>query len=86
MFATAGRLDCDEPEARSSLTRGGRVLPAILLNTSCSHTLVRRDLVPGEKLLQGEGVVIRCSHSDAVVYPLARPSTGADRWSHSGGV
>ena len=37
----------------------------ILLDTGCSRTMVRKSLVPGEKLLKGK--VVR----DIMLYPLA---------------
>lgn len=43
----------------------------ILLDTGCSRTMVRQDLVPQEKILEGEAVMIRCAHGDMVLYPLA---------------
>ena len=49
----------------------GREVADILLDTGCSRTLVRRDLVNEEKMLEGEEVKIRCAHGDTVLYPLA---------------
>ncbi len=34
----------------------GTQVPDVLLDTGCSRSLVRRDLVPAEKILEGEGV------------------------------
>ena len=48
----------------------GQAADDILLDTGCSKTLVRRDLVPTGKVLQ-EPVPIRCAHGDTVMYPLA---------------
>ena len=42
------------------------------MDTGCSRTLVRRDLVSEESLLAGEAVAIRCAHGDTVLYPLAQ--------------
>ena len=50
----------------------GTAVSNILLDTGCSRTLVRKDLVPKEKILDGEVVAIRCAHGDTVLYPLAR--------------
>ena len=50
----------------------GTVVSNILLDTGCSRTLVRKDLVPTAKLLDGEVVAIRCAHGDTVLYPLAQ--------------
>ena len=49
----------------------GKPVSSILLDTGCSRTLVRKDLVPQHKLLHGEAVAIRCAHGDTVLYPLA---------------
>ena len=48
----------------------GRYVKGIMLDTGCSRTMVRRDLVPQAKWLK-EDVVIRCAHGDTVTYPLA---------------
>ena len=48
----------------------GQVADDILLDTGCSKTLVRRELVPTQKILP-EQVPIRCAHGDTVMYPLA---------------
>ena len=42
----------------------------ILLDTGCSRTLVRRDLVPSKNMQEGDVVTIRCAHGDTVLYPL----------------
>ena len=49
----------------------GKEVERILLDTGCSRTLIRKDLVPQHKLLHGEAVAIRCAHGDTVLYPLA---------------
>ena len=41
-----------------------------LLDTGCTHTLIRRDLVPEDCLLDST-VEIQCAHGDCVEYPLA---------------
>ncbi len=55
------------------VTRGGVVegwrVADILLDTGCSKTLVRRELVREEKFLEGDVVTIRCAHGDTVLYP-----------------
>ena len=43
----------------------------LLLDTGCSKTIVRRDLVGEERWLEGESTVIQCAHGDAIAYPLA---------------
>jgi predicted aspartyl protease len=56
------------------LTRSGSVegqaVSNILIDTGCSQSIVREELVPQERLL-GEAVTIRCAHGDVVLYPLA---------------
>ena len=44
----------------------------IVLDTGCSRTMVRRDLVPGHKLIEGDAVTIWCAHGDTVLYPVAQ--------------
>ena len=34
--------------------------------------MVRQELVPGSKVLEGDAVTIRCAHGDTVLYPVAR--------------
>ena len=50
----------------------GQQVSKVLLDTGCSRTMVRRELVHPEKLLEGEAVTIRCAHGDMVLYPLAK--------------
>lgn len=49
----------------------GTLVTDILLDTGCTRTLVRRELVPREKILDGE-VAIRCAHGDTTRYKLAQ--------------
>ena len=49
----------------------GRQVEGILLDTGCALTMVRKELVPEEKILMGDAVTIRCAHGDTVLYPLA---------------
>lgn len=49
----------------------GTAVDNILLDTGCSRTLVRQELVPRRRMLEGEAVAIRCAHGDTVLYPLA---------------
>ena len=49
----------------------GRYVSDILLDTGCSRTLIRRELVPAKKVQEGDVVTIRCAHGDTVLYPLA---------------
>ena len=67
----------DQPMAQGSeILRSRKVegtqVKDILLDTGCSRTLVRKDLVPEDSLLAGEAVAIRCAHGDTVLYPLAQ--------------
>ena len=48
----------------------GTLVGDVLLDTGCTRTLVRRELVP-EEMLQGGSVAVRCAHGDTVLYPLA---------------
>ena len=50
----------------------GTAVSDILLDTGCTRTMVRRDLVPEECLLPGEAVTILCAHGDMALYPLAK--------------
>ena len=50
----------------------GQEVKNILLDTGCSRTLVRKDLVPEEKFLCGRAIMICCAHGDTSLYPLAR--------------
>ena len=42
----------------------------VLLDTSCSRTFVRSNLVPQEKIIDREVVTICCAHVDTVLYPV----------------
>ena len=43
----------------------------IVLDTRCTRTMVRRELVSDDKIREGEVVAVRCAHGDTVLYPLA---------------
>ena len=43
----------------------------ILLDTGSARTLVRKELVPVGKVLEGRTVVVRCAHGESVRYPVA---------------
>ena len=49
----------------------GTLVKSVVLDTGCSRTLVRSNLVPQDKIMEGEVVAIRCAHGDTVLYPLA---------------
>ena len=65
---------CGPDRKQSEVARCGRVegrqVEGIVLDTGCSRTLVRQDLVPPEKRTGGE-VSVRCAHGDVVSYQLA---------------
>ena len=42
----------------------------ILLDTGCSRTLIQRELVPANKVQEGDVVTIWCAHDDTVLHPL----------------
>ncbi len=50
----------------------GRTVSDVWLDTGCTRTMVRQDLVPANKLIEGDSIAICCAHGDIVVYPLAR--------------
>ena len=43
----------------------------ILLDTGCSRTMVRRNLVAMEKIIVGRVATITCAHGDTKLHPLA---------------
>ena len=68
----ASKPDNKESGLMQAGTVEGQQVSKVLLDTGCSRTMVRRELVPPEKLLEGEAVTIRCAHGDMVLYPLAK--------------
>ena len=48
----------------------GQAVTDILLDTRCSQTLVKSDLVPTAKRVEGDAVTIRFAYGDTVLYPL----------------
>ena len=54
---------------RSGFVEGNKV-EDIVLDTGCSRTMIRRDLVPTTKILD-DAVTVQCAHGDTVAYPLA---------------
>ena len=44
----------------------------IQLDTGCSRTVVRSDLIDKKKIVDGQFVTIQCAHGDTVSYPLAQ--------------
>ena len=49
----------------------GQFVNDIVLDTGCSRTLVRSDLVGKERLNSEKSVTVQCAHGDAVEYPVA---------------
>ena len=65
---------CGEGRQADVTRRGlvdGTVVDDIVLDTGCSRTMVRRELVKEDKTLEGRAVTVRCAHGDTVLYPLA---------------
>ena len=54
---------------RPGLVEGASV-GDIMLDTGSNRTLIRKDLVPVQKLVEGE-IPIRCAHGDIITYPIA---------------
>ena len=51
------------------------------LDTSCSRTLVRSDLLREKDFSQGGTVPVQCAHEDVVTYPLARLELEVKGWA-----
>ena len=56
----------------------GQFVPEIVLDTACKRTMVRQELVPPWKIVEGDVATIRCAHGDTVLYPLANVSMEID--------
>ena len=56
----------------------------ILLDTGCTRTMVRGDLVPEENLLPGEAATVLCAHGNTVLYPLARVRIDVEGYGSEG--
>ena len=60
----------------SSVCRSGQIgditVDNIVLDTGCSRTMVREDLVHEGQYLKGDAITIRCAHGDTVLYPVAK--------------
>ena len=59
-----------QDRARRHGTVNGVYCTDILVDTGATQTLVRKDLVADDDILDGE-VTIRCAHGDTASYPLA---------------
>ena len=51
-------------------SRGKEGRKKVVLDTGCSQTMVHKDLVPQDKIAEGDAVTTRCAHGDMVLYPL----------------
>ena len=65
------RFNCGVPVNRRG-TIDGRPVDDIILDTGCSRTMVRQDLLPPHYQTTGTSVQIRCVHGDVTTYPLAK--------------
>ena len=65
-----GKTRGDVDRARRHGTINGVYCTDILVDTGATQTLVRKDLVTDDDILDGE-VAIRCAHGDTSSYPLA---------------
>ena len=63
---------------RKGVVEGTPIEKTILLDISCSKTLVRQELIPVEKILEGEAVTIRYAYGDTVLYPVAKVRVKVD--------
>ena len=50
----------------------GRSVERVVLDTGCSQSMVHKNLVSQDKIVEGDAVTIRCAHGDKVLYPLAK--------------
>jgi len=79
---TRGNMFCSEQQklsvskASSVLCWSGQIgditVDNIVLDTGCSRTMVKEDLVYDGQYLEGDAVTIRCAHGDTVLYPVAK--------------
>ena len=56
----------------------GQLVNDIVLDTGCSRTLVRSDLL-GERKFEEETITVQCAHGDVVTYPLASGLSNSDK-------
>ena len=62
-----------QPPQQELTLRGeveGITIGDILLDTGCSQTLVRQELMPNDKVMSGQ-TSIQCAHGDVIKYPVA---------------
>ena len=79
-------LFCGSSQIRPAILRGGllkrdvyksgivegRSVERVVLDIGCSQSMVHKDLVPQDKIVEGDSVAIRCAHRDMVLYPLTK--------------
>jgi transposase InsO family protein len=63
-------------------TVGGTLVEDILLDTDSAKTLIRKDLVPSNSLVEGK-VLLQGVHGDVVSYPLAEVEVTVDKHVHT---
>ena len=63
----------------------GKYAQEIVLDTGCKRTMVHQELVPPEKIIEGDVATIRCAHGD--IYSMLSSSQGehGDRWDSNRG-
>ena len=49
----------------------GTFVASVVLDTGCSRTLVRSDLVPQDKIMKREVMALHCAHGNTVLIHLA---------------
>ena len=69
--STASQSSVRQPSVCQSGQVEGIHVDQIVLDTDCSRTIVREDLVPESKTNEGDAVTIRCAHCYIVLYPVA---------------
>ena len=66
---------CGTDGSRRPVTRKGLVEGVVVsdipLDTWCTQTMVRRDLVSSSKIIEGEATTVKCVHGDNVLHPIA---------------
>lgn len=72
LLSAGSKLSGDHKARSQGAHRCGKVegkqVADLILDTGCSQTMVRRELVPEVKKLEGEAVMVRCAHGDIVLY------------------
>ena len=62
---------CVTDGSRKPVTRKGSVegvaVDNVVLDTGCTQTMVRRDLIGGSKIIEGGATTVKCVHGDNVL-------------------